>query len=353
MKSQVYFISVEDLDDIEAIKTKFGRLLEESNILNVFEKDDTVAVKMHFGEEGNTGYVKPEYVRMVCDIIKSQQAKPILTDTNTLYKGGRTTTEDHVKLAHKHGFTEEIAGAPIVIGEGSVDVKVESKFLKVAKIAPFFRTVDAIVGIAHFKGHLITGFGGILKNIGMGCASREGKLLQHSDLAPFVKIEKCSACGACIEACPVDAISMKNEAAFVNKHKCIGCASCIAACPESAIDLDWESGAPIIQERMVDHARAVLTEKEKKMVFINFAIKITKECDCIAKDDPRICPDVGILASKDSVAIDKAALDVIIKTCGKDIFQEVHPKRDGLKQLFYASRMGLGTIEYELINLSY
>jgi len=353
MKNKVYFISVGDFDDLESIKTKFGRLLEESNILDFLKADETVAVKMHFGEEGNTGYVKPEYVRLVCDSIKAKQAKPVLTDTNTLYKGERTVSATHILLARKHGFTEEIAAAPIVIAEDSLDVKVESKFLKAAQIAPFFRTVDAIVGIAHFKGHLMTGFGGALKNIGMGCASREGKLLQHCDLAPFVKTEKCTACGACIQVCPVDAISMKNEAAFVNKQKCIGCASCIAACPEMAIDLDWESGAPVIQERMIDHARAVLQGKEKKMAFINFAIKITKECDCLAKDDPRICPDVGIFASKDPVALDKATLDVIIKACGKDVFQEAHPKRDGLKHLFYASRMGLGGIEYELINLSY
>ncbi|MDD4908625.1 MAG: DUF362 domain-containing protein [Candidatus Omnitrophica bacterium] len=353
MKSKVYFISVEDLDDLQAIKAKFTLLLDESGMLDFLLPGKTAAIKMHFGEEGNTGHVSPEYVRMVCDRISAKGAKPVLVDTNTLYRGKRSMTASHIQLARGHGFTEEIAGAPITIAEDSVDVEVGSQFLKTAKVAPFFLKVDALVGIAHFKGHLMTGFGGMLKNIGMGCASREGKLIQHSDYTPIVKEENCVGCGACEAACPARAISIVNDIARIEGGRCIGCASCISACPNNAIDLDWEAGAGTIQEKMVGHAKAVLSGKKDKLAFFNFAIKITKECDCLAKDDPRICPDVGIFASCDPVSIDKACLDVMIRTCGKDVFMQVHPKRDGTKQLYHAAKLGLGNIEYDLVNLSY
>ena len=353
MKSKVYFISVEELDDMQAIKAKFTRLLDESDLLGFFKPGQMAAVKLHFGEEGNTGHVKPEYVKMVCERISGQGAKPVLTDTNTLYRGRRCMTEAHVQIAHDHGFTEEQVGAPIVIGDDSVDVPVDTQFLKNAKIASFYRKVDAMVGIAHFKGHLMTGFGGALKNIGMGCASREGKLLQHSDYTPIVKKENCVGCEMCVEACAARAITIVDDIARIEGGMCIGCASCIAACPNNAMDLDWAAGAGTIQEKMIGHVKAVLSGKKERAVFFNFAVKITKECDCLAKDDPRICPDVGIFASTDPVSIDKACLDLVIRTCGKDIFAEVHPRRDGTKQLYYAAKLGLGNIEYDLVNLSY
>lgn len=356
MKSKVYFIGVNNADTLEAIKLKLARLLEVSSLLDLIRKNDKVVIKMHFGEEGNTGYVRPEYVRVVCESIAKKGARHFLCDTNTLYRGSRMNPKDHLRLAYKHGFTKEICSSEILIPndtkkENKTDIIINQKFVKTAKIAQLFSQADVILGIAHFKGHLITGFGGALKNIGMGCATKEGKLFQHSGVSPLVKVEKCIACEQCLEACPLDAIFIKNDSVHIDPAKCIGCASCIDACPEGAIDVNWGAGVSNIQEKMVEYVKAVLKDKQNKSAFINFATKITKECDCFAKDDPRIVADVGILASRDPVSIDKASLDLVNKKAGKDIFREAHPSIDGFKQLKHADEVGLGNLKYELIEL--
>jgi len=357
MKSKVYFIAVENTDKPETIRTKFARLLKESGLLDVVRRGDRAAIKIHFGEEGNTGFVRPEYVRVVIDIIAQKQAIPFLADTNTLYKGGRTNSSDHLRLAYEHGFRPIALGAQVVIPdeahkENVAVLEINQRFIKSAKIAKVFLEADAIIGVAHFKGHMMTGFGGALKNIGMGCAAREGKLAQHCDVSPLITIERCSGCGQCAEVCPTQAIFLKNQKAYIEAEKCIGCASCIAACAQNAIDVDWNEGAGSIQEKMVEYAKTVLGPKKNKVAFFNFAIKITKECDCLAKDDPRIAADIGIFASRDPVSIDKASFDLINKKSGRDIFREAHPERDGLKQLDYAAKLGLGSLDYELIDLS-
>jgi hypothetical protein len=357
MKSKVYFIKVGDSDSGEIIKAKFRRLLDVSDILDFIVKDDKVVIKMHFGEVGNTGYVRPEYVRLVCDDLAKKQVHHFLSDTNTLYVGKRMNSKDHLGLAYEHGFRPDIVGAEVVIADDTQketvrDVRIEQEFIKIAKVVKLFLEADAIVSIAHFKGHMMTGFGGALKNIGMGCATREGKLAQHSGISPCVRIEKCTGCEECVKACPVTAISMKNDLAYIDSKKCIGCATCIAVCPQAAIDVNWGAGEGTIQEKMTEYAKAVLKGKENKVAFINFAIKITKECDCLARDDPRIAPDVGIFASYDPVSIDKACFDLINQACGRDIIKEAHPQRDGMKQFKHAEKIGLGNLDYELIDLS-
>jgi len=352
MKSKVYFISVKESDSREVIRSKFIKLLDQSTILDCVSQDEKVAIKLHFGEEGNTGFVSPVYVKEVVQRINTRKAEAFITDTNTLYRGRRAVTEEHLEIAREHGFSEEATGAKIKIADGeNLDILINQKFIKVAHIAPFFKEVDTIIDVAHFKGHIMTGFGGALKNIGMGCASREGKLSQHSDVSPIIMVDACIGCGNCVNVCPVNAISLKNDVACIDGDKCIGCASCIAVCPNHAIDVNWESGGDCLQEKMIEYASAVLQKLKKKFAFINFALKITKECDCLAKDDPRIAPDVGILASSDPVSVDKASLDLVAKACGKDIFKEVHPERNGMKQLNYAKELGLGSLEYELVEI--
>ena len=357
MKSKVYFVKVDNSDDKSKIKASLKRLLAESGILSFLSKNQKTALKIHFGEEGNTGYVNPEYVRVIADGIIQRGAGPFLTDTNTLYHGRRINSQEHLKLAYEHGFSSETVNCSVVIPddtqkENISEIEINQEFVKTAKIARLFIEADALIGIAHFKGHLMTGFGGALKNIGMGCASRKGKLFQHADVSPIVHIEQCIGCEACAAVCPVGAIKIINKKAVLDRKKCIGCASCLAACKYWAIDVEWESGGDTIQEKMIEYVKAVLQGKENCSAFLNFAIKITKECDCLAKDDPRICPDIGILASYDPVSIDKASYDLVVQACGRDIFKEVHSKRDGMKQLQHAAKLGLGNLDYELIDLS-
>ncbi|MDD5731236.1 MAG: DUF362 domain-containing protein, partial [Candidatus Omnitrophica bacterium] len=354
MKSKVYFIPSDNKDDIQAVQLKLSKLLEKSLLMDVESKGGKACIKLHFGEDGNTGYVKPEFVRVLRDDIVRRGASCFISDTNTLYKGRRTNSKDHLALAYEHGFRPEITGAEVVIPDDTIkenccDIEIKRKFIRVAKVARIFVEADAIVGAAHFKGHIMTGFGGALKNLGMGCATREGKLSQHSDVSPVVILNKCAGCGECVGVCLAGAISIKKKKASIESVKCTGCASCIARCPKGAIEVNWEAGGGSIQQKMVEFAGAVLKNKAGKACFVNFATKITKECDCLAKDDPRISPDVGIIASTDPVSVDKASFDLTIEACGKDIFKEAHPKRDGLVQIKHAAELGLGNIDYELV----
>ncbi len=357
MKSHVYSIAVSNSDSVETNAGKLKRLLDESKILDFLKKGDRAALKLHFGEEGNTGYVKPQYVRLICESIRAKSALPFVADTNTLYRGKRMNSEDHIRLARGHGFTKEAVGAADILAiddkkkENIAGVKINAKFIKQAKVCRFFLDADALVDVSHFKGHIMTGFGGALKNIGMGCATREGKLAQHSDIAPFVILENCTGCGECVKACPAKAIVIKDKKSQIDNAKCIGCASCIAACKYNAIEVDWDAGGDTIQEKMAEYASAILKNKQERAAFINFAIKITAECDCLAKDDPAIAPDIGIFASSDPVAVDKACYDSVIRACGRDVLKEAHPKRDGIKQLRYAAWLGLGNLEYDLVGL--
>ena len=355
MKSKVYFISVKNSETIASINTKLERLLEESSLFDFISGGNKVAVKIHFGEEGNTGFVRPEHARVVCDAIAAKGGVPFLSDANTLYRGRRLNSEDHLKLAHEHGFKKKVVQAEIIIPDDNkkedvIQVPVNQKFIKNALLARVYIDADCLVAVNHFKGHILTGFGGAIKNIGMGCATRQGKLAQHCDVSPVVHVENCIGCGECAAVCPTCAINIVDGKSVIDKPKCIGCASCMAACPTMAMFIDFASGDKT-QEKMAEYALAVLKDKKNKSGFLNFALKINKECDCWGMDNPRIAPDVGIFASLDPVSIDKACFDLVNKACGKDIFKATHPDQDGIKQLRYDQEIGLGSLDYELVEL--
>jgi uncharacterized Fe-S center protein len=355
MRSKVYFIPVDSCDNVQVVKEKLKKLLDASNVLGVIERTDKVAVKAHFGEAGNTGFVNPEYAGVICKEILKKCEAAFLADANTLYPGRRIKSADHLKLAYEHGFTKEITGLDVIIPddtkkEEAIDIKINQRHIKTAKIARCFIDADAIIAINHFKGHMLTGFGGALKNLGMGCATREGKLTQHCDVAPVVNKDNCIGCGECIKVCPTGAIIIKDNKAVVNKSLCIGCANCVGVCHTFAMFADLEAGG-MVQEKIVEYAKAVLKNKQNKSGFINFAVKINKECDCWNLENTRIAPDIGILASADPVSIDKASFDLINKACGKDIFKASHPDYDGTIQLKYAQGLSLGNLDYELIRL--
>lgn len=355
MSSIVHFVPVQESDALSLVQSKLRRLLDQSNILDFVSQNDRVIMKMHFGEEGNMGFVRPSYVRVLADMIATKGATTILSDTNTLYRGRRVKSADHEKLALEHGFTQENSGGTVVVPdetnkENCLSVPINRKFIKKASILKLYKKADVLISVGHFKGHMMTGFGGALKNIGMGCASREGKLAQHSGVSPTVYTKKCIGCGACETVCPAGAISIVEKKSVINKKTCIGCASCIAACPHGAMDVNWGLGAGTMVEKMVEYAQAVF-DGRKKTAYVNFALKITAECDCMAKDDPRIAPDVGIFAGIDPVSVDQATYEVVLKKAGKDIFKIAHPSCDSLKQLVYAEKLGLGSRKYTLVEV--
>jgi uncharacterized protein len=355
MKSQVYFVKVEDAGDIGAVNSKLSLLLAKSNVLAFLQGMQKAVVKLHFGEDGTNSYVRPDHLRLICDEIVKKGAAPFLSDANALYRGKRLNSRDHLGVAMAHGFTRQAVGADVFIPDDTnkadiTEVQIDQKYIKTAKVGRCYIESDGFVAVTHFKGHGLTGFGGTLKNIGMGCATREGKLAQHCDAAPTFYEDKCVGCGECEKVCPVEAIHMEDDKSVLSRDKCIGCASCVAACPNAALFVDFAAGDDV-QRKMVEFAFAVLKDKKGKAGFLNFAVRINKECDCWAYENSRIAPDVGILASVDPVAIDKASLDLVNASCGKEIFKEAHPQQNHFLQLEYAQKLGLGSMDYELIRV--
>jgi len=354
MKSKVYFVPVSASDHNKVVKEKIRKLLKKSEVLNFITRGEKVAAKIHFGEEGNTGFVDPELAGVICREAEAKGGRVYLSDANVLYRGRRKDSTEHLKLALEHGFTKDTTGVDIIIPddtkkEETVEITIDQKHIKIAKVGRFFLECGSLIAISHFKGHILTGFGGAIKNLGMGCATRQGKLAQHNNFAPVIHIDNCEACGSCIAVCPANALTLNGKISLDLK-KCIGCANCVGVCPTLALFVDFKAGAAV-QEKMAEYAYAILRGKKKKAAFINFAMKINKECDCWAQENPRIAPDIGIFASLDPVAIDKASYDMVNKVCKKDIFRSMHPDQDGNIQLSYSEKIGLGSREYDLIDV--
>jgi hypothetical protein len=326
-----------------------------------------VALKMHFGELGNTAFVRPIFIRDIVENVCQLGGRPFLTDTNTLYRGQRGEAVSHLKIALTHGFNFTTVAAPVIIADGlrgkdTVVVKVDGEILSEVSIASAIMQSDALIGVAHFKGHELPGFGGALKNIGMGCASRPGKLKQHSNISPHVNEKKCVACEKCIQMCPAHAICVKNKKSIIAAEKCIGCAECITICPNAAIEINWNVTSEVFQKKMIEHALGVIKAKKAKSMFLNFLTQISPACDCYGHADRPIVPDIGILASTDPVAVDQAAVDLVnaeqgqmdsaLKTNfekGEDKFRGLYPEVDWEIQLDYAQKLDLGSRNYELI----
>jgi hypothetical protein len=369
MPSPVYFLD---------LKTSFrenrlqgiGRLLDQVPFRRPLKKNNLVAVKIHFGEKGNTAFVKPIYVRPIVEKVRDWGGKPFLTDANTLYVGTRSDSVAHLITAQENGFAFHTVGAPLIIADGikgksAVRVPVGQKHFESVSIAADIVDADALVSVAHFKGHELSGFGGTIKNLGMGCASREGKLNQHSHLAPKITRKKCIGCGECLRQCAQDAFSLMENKAVIDPDRCVGCGACILACPQKAINIRWDASIKVFQEKMVEYTLGVLKGKKDRALFINFLMDITPACDCYDHSDRPIVQDIGILASRDPVAIDQASVDLVNRQPGnkeslltqnflpeEDKFRGVYPRVDWEIQLKYAETIGLGSRQYELIPLA-
>jgi uncharacterized protein len=368
MKSPVYFASLRAYSDQESTTKKVQRLFDRAGFSGVVAPHDRTAVKLHFGERGNDGYISPVYVRQVVDKIKTCGALPFLTDTNTLYLGSRSNAVDHITTAILHGFDFAVTGAPIIIADGLfgknvAQVTIGKQHFNTVTIAGDIALSDSMIVMSHFKGHIVSGFGGAIKNLAMGCAPPEGKRAQHN-ARPFTITERCTGCGTCAEVCPKTAISMRKEKSVIERDICIGCFDCMHVCPEHAIDIDWETEIPVFLERMVEYAYGAIKEKKGKAGYMNFLIRITPDCDCFPFSDTPIVPDIGILASKDPVAIDAASYDLVNQQTGftdsllashhlngEDKFKGVHPQTDGFRQLKYAEEIGMGSRAYDLIRI--
>lgn len=355
--SKVYFTSLYAASKEENVPNKLRKLYERSEFKSLMAPKEQTAVKLHFGEKGNTTYVHPVFVRAIVDKVKESGCKPFLTDTNTLYSGSRTNSVDHIQTAIENGFDFAVTGAPIIISDGLysknfVEVEIDCKNFSYAKIAGDIYYADSMIVISHFKGHGMAGFGGAIKNLAMGGASAAGKQMQHSSIKPEVQEERCICCMKCKLVCPVKAISsQENKKAHIDHDICYGCGECTTVCPVKAIDVNWTTDNNEFLEKMAEFALGAVKNKMEKTGYISFLMNVTPHCDCAAWSDRPIVSDIGILASKDPVALDTACYDLIVRQAGEDVIAKIYPDIDARYLLAYAQKIGLGSTAYELVEL--
>lgn len=356
MKSQVYFIPARGNEADSSVARKTEKLYLQTGVNENIGKDSFAALKIHFGEERNTGYIKPEWIERVVGRVKSKTSRAFFTDTNTLYVGKRSNSIEHLRLASEHGFSLENTRLPIIIADGLLgkegeEVEVSLTRVKSAKIASVILHSDILICLSHFTGHMVTGFGAAIKNLGMGCASRAGKLEQHSDVHPRIRRKACTNCGICLDYCSAGAIIQEEECVRILDERCIGCGECLVVCKEGAVKMSWDEDSVRTQEKMAEYAWGVWNHFKGKIALLNFLIKVTKDCDCLAEDQRPILEDIGILSSVDPLALDKASVDLVIERAGKDVFRKGYDI-DWTVQLNHGAQIGLGSLDYELIELS-
>lgn len=343
--TNVYFIPILSYSETEKISKGAEELLKRivKNEGIVLEKK--IPLKVHFGEEGNLTYIESKNYEGIIDYLRKNGNEPFFIETNVLYRGQRTTKKNHIKLALKHGFNQ----IPIVIADGDIgedyeEVKIDMKNISRFKIAKEISKQKQIIVLSHLKGHIGAGFGGAIKQLGMGCATRGGKLEQHANTIPIINPLQCKKCKKCTQHCPSDAISI-GILPRIRKKKCIGCAACISVCPYGSIKINWVGTiSKKFYERMAEYAYA--TQKDKQIIYISFALNITKNCDCEGHNMKPFVRDLGIFASTDPVAIDMACLDKLSQREERTVF------RRGRYILDYGESIGLGKKAYTLIELS-
>lgn len=353
----------------ENLFDKIGRLMENCDLGSRIAAGDLVAIKLHFGERGNHGFIRPVFLRRVVAEVRRRDALPFLTDSSTLYPGERKEAVSALRCAIENGFAYATVDAPLIMLDGlrghtAVEVPVAGELLKKVSIGTEIVEADALVTVSHFKCHELTGFGGALKNLGMGCASREGKMQQHSTVGPVVSARRCTACGRCVASCAHDAISFPEGAARIDPQRCVGCAHCVTACPEQAINIQWNEASDLVMRKMAEYALGAVTGKAGKCLFLNFITQVSPACDCYGYSDASIVNDIGVCASVDPVALDQACADLVNGARGNhdtalksgfepggDKFRGVYPEIDWEVQLEHAEKVGLGSRRYELVRI--
>ncbi|HIY89120.1 MAG TPA: DUF362 domain-containing protein [Candidatus Bacteroides pullicola] len=370
--SKVYFSDLRT-SPTSNLLDKMERLLRRAGIGNLPLDGCFTAIKIHFGEPGNLAYIRPNYAARMATLLRSLGAKPFLTDCNTLYSGRRSNAVDHLESAMENGFNPLSARCQVIIGDGLKgtdyrEVPIEgAEYCPAPKIGAAIVDADAIISMNHFKGHEQAGFGGALKNLGMGCASVGGKLELHASSQPKIVQENCIGCNICVKHCAHDAVHLNaGRRAEIDYTKCVGCGQCVALCQhDAAVVNDWDTSEHL-NYKIAEYTKAVL--KDKPHFHISFVMNVSPECDCWNHNDAAIVPDLGMLASADPVALDMACADLVMKApilhtdnvlsehhhddlCGQDKFHIVHPDTDWKAGLRHAQQIGIGSMDYELIKV--
>jgi uncharacterized Fe-S center protein len=357
MSSKVYFIKASIAEGEKSISKKAQKLFKAGDFSKCFAKNDFTAVKVHVGEEGNNTHIAAPCIKGLIDELLSLGTFPFLTDTNTLYVGHRNNAVKHTVNADKHGFNLKTLGVPFIISDGLLGtsetvVEVNCPLNRKVYIGSEFNNCQSILSVAHFTGHMASCFGSTLKTMGMGCASKKGKLQQHAALKLNIG-NNCKLCGVCLKHCPADAITLGKIRAHIDQDKCIGCAECMAFCRFGAVECKWGRESQALQQNIAEYAFGVLKDKKTKAVFFNFIMSVTKDCDCFDTPDLRkIVDDIGIAASTDPVAVDKAALDLVENKAGRRLQELIENEElDPTFQIKHAEKIGLGSSDYELIEI--
>lgn len=359
---------------------KLERMVKKAGIEKIDFKDKFVAVKIHFGEFGNVAYIRPNYAAVIIKLIKDLGGKPFLTDANTLYKGSRDNAIDHLHTAMVNGFNPIATGCDVIIADGLRGkderiIDVQGKYCPEPKIGAAIAEADIVISLTHFKGHEMAGFGGTIKNLGMGSGSVAGKLDMHSTAQPKVAADKCIGCKICEKNCNHDAIHVNNKLASIDYDKCVGCGQCVALCQHEGVVMSSQESGEILNYKIAEYTKAVL--KDKQHFHVSFIMNVSPECDCWGHNDAAIIPDLGMACSFDPVALDQACVDMVNKACPlhtenmlmekagecgcghhqhsehkeehTDKFHVLHPDTNWEAGLIYAEEIGIGTREYELI----
>lgn len=370
-KAKVYFTTFKATGS-ENLLQKLHRLMKTAGFEQIDFRDKFTAIKIHFGEYGNLAFLRPNYARTVVDYVKELGGKPFLTDCNTLYVGSRKNALDHLETAYLNGFSPLQTGCHVLIADGlkgtdETLVPVDGEYVKEAKIGHAIMDADVLISLTHFKGHEMAGFGGALKNLGMGSGSRAGKMEQHCDGKPSVDESRCVGCGACKKICAHDGPQIENHKAVIDHDKCVGCGRCLAVCPKDAIAADYNDTIKALNCKIAEYSLAVC--KDRPCFHISLICDVSPNCDCHSENDIPIIPNVGMLASFDPVALDQACADLCnqmpatagsildehMKECKEhehcehhDHFHMTHPDTEWKSCIAHAVKIGLGTDQYDL-----
>ena len=372
-KAKVYFTDFRTKANGDGLPTKLKKLIKKAGLADLDLDGKFVAIKMHFGEMGNISYLRPNYARAVVDVIKELGGKPFLTDCNTLYPGSRKNALEHLYCAWENGFTPLTVGCPILIGDGlkgtdEVEIPVAGgEYVEKAKIGRAVMDADIFISLNHFKGHENAGFGGAIKNIGMGCGSRAGKCEQHISGQPTINEDLCRGCKKCMALCANDGLIFDEttKKMSVDKDHCLGCGRCIGACNFDAISFEDFHAPRLLNCKMAEYAKAVLDGRPH--FHISLVVDVSPNCDCHCENDAPILPNIGMFVSKDPLALDQACVDACMAATpmpGSQLYDRMqrpdfHDHHDHFKNstpesewkscLEHAEKIGLGTRAYDLI----